>query len=80
MKHNPLMHVVDLHNIADTTGSHMELGAVQAINRFCNKKSIFVVGYGEDGEKLHPWIRESCLRIEDDIEVLAHYIKDYLMV
>ena len=71
--------VVNLEGICDSVGSHMELGALQAINRFCGKKSIFVVGLG-NSENLHPWIKESCLRIEKNIEDLGYYIKEYLMV
>lgn len=71
--------VVNLKNIESTIGSHMELGAVQGINRF-TEKHIFVVGFGEIKENLHPWIKESCMRIEDNIEDIADYINTYLLV
>ena len=71
--------VVNLKNIDTTIGSHMELGAVQAINRF-TEKHIYVVGLGDPNMNLHPWIRESCMRIEEDILNLAEYINTYLLV
>jgi len=69
--------IVNLDGIEDTIGSHMELGAVQGINRF-GDKHIFVVGLGKP-ENLHPWIRESCIRIEDDYAKAAEYIVEYLL-
>ncbi len=69
--------VVNLDGIEDTTGSHMELGAVQGINRF-GDKHIFVIGLGKD-ENLHPWIRETCIRIEEDYAKAAEYITEYLL-
>lgn len=69
--------IVNLDGIEDTTGSHMELGAVQGINRF-GDKHIFVVGLGKP-ENLHPWIKESCIRIEEDYAKAAEYIVEYLL-
>ena len=69
--------IVNLDGIEDTIGSHMELGAVQGINRF-GDKHIFVVGLGK-GDGLHPWIKETCIRIEDDYAKAAEYIVEYLL-
>lgn len=69
--------VVNLDGIEDTTGSHMELGAVHGINMF-GDKHIFVIGLGKD-ENLHPWIKESCIRIEDSCSKVAEYICNYLL-
>lgn len=69
--------IVNLDGIDSTVGSHMELGAVQGINRF-GDKHIFVVGLGKD-DGLHPWIKESCIRIEDDYAKAAEYIVEYLL-
>ena len=69
--------IVNLDGIEDTTGSHMELGAVQGINRF-GDKHIFVVGLGKS-DNLHPWIKESCIRIEEDYAKAAEYIVEYLL-
>lgn len=69
--------IVNLDGIEDTIGSHMELGAVQGINRF-GDKHIFVIGLGKD-DGLHPWIKESCIRIEDDYAKAAEYIVEYLL-
>lgn len=69
--------VVNLNQIDTTIGSHMELGAVQAINMF-GDKHIFVIGIGK-AENLHPWIKEVCMRIEENESDAALYIKDYLL-
>lgn len=69
--------IVNLDGIEDTTGSHMELGAVQGINRF-GDKHIYVVGLGKS-DNLHPWIKESCIRIEEDYAKAAEYIVEYLL-
>lgn len=69
--------IVNLDGIDSTVGSHMELGAVQGINRF-GDKHIFVIGLGKD-DGLHPWIKESCIRIEDDYAKAAEYIVEYLL-
>lgn len=70
--------IVNLDGIDSTVGSHMELGAVQGINRF-GDKHIFVIGLGKD-DNLHPWIKESCIRIEDDYAKAAEYICEYLLI
>ena len=70
--------VVDFNGIESTTGSHMELGAVQGINRF-GDKYIYVIGIGKE-ENLHPWIKETCMRIEDNYSDAAQYIVEYLLI
>lgn len=70
--------VVDFDGIDSTIGTHMEIGAVQGINRF-GDKYIYVVGVGEE-KKLHPWIKESCMRIENNLDDLAQYIAEYLVI
>ena len=70
--------VVNFDKINTTTGSHMELGAVNGINRF-GDKYIFVIGFGKTNG-VHPWILESCNRIEDTVEDVASYISNYIAV
>lgn len=70
--------IVDLNQIDSTIGSHMELGAVQGINRF-GDRYIYVIGVGNT-ENLHPWIKETCMRIEDNYSDAAKYIAEYLLV
>ena len=70
--------IVDLNQIDSTIGSHMELGAVQGINRF-GDRYIYVIGVGNE-ENLHPWIKETCMRIEDNFSDAAKYITGYLLV
>ena len=70
--------VVDFKEIDSTIGSHMELGAIQGINRF-GDKYIYVVGIGDD-TNLHPWIKETCNRIESSYSRAAEYIVEYLLV
>lgn len=76
--HNCDIVVVNLDEIDSTIGSHMELGAVQGINRF-GDKYIYVIGVGSE-KNLHPWIKETCTRIEDNYFDAAEYIVDYLLV
>lgn len=70
--------IVDFDGIESTTGSHMELGAVQGINRF-GDRYIYVVGIGDENN-IHPWIRETCIRIEKNYSDAANYIKEYLLI
>lgn len=70
--------VVDFNGIDSTIGSHMELGAVQGINRFSNKY-IYVIGVGEE-QNLHPWIKKTCNRIENNYLDASRYIVEYLLV
>ena len=71
--------LVDLTTIDDTIGSHMELGACNAINMF-GGRHIFVVGIGKSQKPLHPWIEETCIRIEEYAEAAAEFVCDYLLV
>lgn len=71
--------IVNLDGIESSIGTHMELGAVQGINRFSGKH-IYVVGIGSPSQELHPWIREACIRIEADMDDAAEYIAKYLLV
>ena len=71
--------IVNLDGIESSIGTHMELGAVQGINRFSGKH-IYVVGIGSPSQELHPWIREACIRIEADMDNAAEYIAKYLLV
>lgn len=71
--------IVNLAGIESTIGTHMELGAVQGINRFSGKH-IYVVGIGTPTKELHPWIKESCIRIEPNLQDAAKYIAEYLLV
>ena len=70
--------IVDFDGIDTTIGSHVELGAVQGINRF-GDKYIYVVGVGDENN-LHPWIKESCNRIESNYYDAARYVAEYLLV
>jgi hypothetical protein len=76
--HNCDIVIVNLDGIDSTTGSHMELGAVQGINRF-GDKYIYVIGIGND-ENLHPWIKGTCNRIENNYSDAVKYIIEYLLV
>lgn len=70
--------VVDLSTIADSIGTHIELGVVNAMNQF-GYKHIHVVGVGTPNTD-HPWLSLSLLRQEDDLEDAADYIVDYLLL
>lgn len=70
--------VVDLTTIADSIGTHMELGIVEAMNEF-GYKHINVVGVGAPNTN-HPWIPLSVFRCEDTLEDAADFIIDYLLI
>lgn len=66
--------IVNLPYIESSIGSHMELGAAYV------NKNIHVIGVGKPTSPLHPWIENTCLRIEEDYEKAAEYIVDYLLI
>ena len=70
--------VVDLSTVADSIGTCMELGFIEAINQM-GTKHIHVVGVGHPATD-HPWLHEVPLRIEDTVEGAAEYIAAYLLV
>lgn len=70
--------VVNLDNIADSIGTHMELGFIEAMNQFGNHH-IHVIGIGEPNVE-HPWLHEMMSRIEPTIADAAVYIAEYLLV
>lgn len=70
--------VVDLNTIADSIGTHIELGIAEAMNEF-GYKHIHVIGIGEPNTD-HPWIPLTTLRIEPTVEKAAEYIVNYLLV
>lgn len=69
--------VVNLDGIADSIGTHIELGFINGVNML-GGKHIYVVGIGK-AENLHPWIELSMLRVEPDIDSACWYINDYLL-
>ena len=70
--------IVDLTTIADSIGTHIELGIIESINRTCNK-NIFVVGVGQPNIN-HPWISLGIFHQENTLEDAAKYIINYLLV
>lgn len=70
--------IVDLRTIADSIGTHVELGIVEAINTISNK-FVYVIGIGEPNID-HPWISQSVFHREDTLEDAADYIINYLLV
>ena len=72
--------IVNTDHVNDSTGTHYELAMCDAINRL-TLNHIFVIGVGETKpEDLHPWIAESIMRYEQNIEDAAAYITDYLLI
>jgi len=72
--------IVNTDYVADSTGTHYELAMCDAVNRLTNNH-IFVVGIGNTKpENLHPWIAESIMRYEHDIQDAAEYIVNYLLI
>lgn len=77
--HNSDIVIVYLPNIESSIGTNIELGVINGINMFTDKY-IPVVGIGIPTCSLHPWIEDTCLRIEKDFESAADYIATYLLV
>lgn len=70
--------VVNLSNIKDSIGTHMELGIIKAVNAMSDKH-IFVVGLG-DVNVDHPWINTSLFHSEKTIDEAADFICKYLLI
>ena len=69
--------VVNLNNIADSIGTHMELGFIEALNQ-TGSKHIYVIGIGQANCN-HPWFNEVLHRREDTVDDAANYICTYLL-
>ena len=69
--------VVNLNNIADSIGTHMELGFIEALNQ-TGSKHIYVIGIGQANCN-HPWFNEVLHRREDTVNDAANYICTYLL-
>ena len=70
--------IVNLSNIKDSIGTHMEMGIIKAINMIGNK-FIYVVGLGKENVD-HPWISSSIFHKEETIEKVADYVCKYLLI
>lgn len=70
--------VVNLENIGDSIGTHMELGFIEAMNQM-STKHIHLIGFGKPYVE-HPWLNEVLLRREDTLKQAAAYISAYLLV
>lgn len=70
--------IVDLSTIADSIGTHIELGIIEAINQTSNKH-IYTVGVGKPNIQ-HPWISLGIFHREDTLEDAADYISQYLIL
>ena len=70
---------MNLDGIESSIGTHYELAAIDAHNH-SNNHFIYVIGIGEMKDDLHPWIKDSIFRHEEDIQAAANYIADYLLI
>lgn len=70
--------VVNLTTIAESIGTHIELGIIEAMNEF-GYKHIHLIGVGELNV-IHPWIQMGMLRQENTLEDAADYISTYLLL
>lgn len=70
--------VVNLSNIADSIGTHIELGIVEAMNEF-GYKHIHLIGVGEPNTS-HSWIQMGMLKTVKTVEEAADYISTYLLL
>lgn len=71
--------IVNIDGLAKSIGSHFEMAMAYAVNHF-GGKHISVIGINENNEEMHPWIKESFLRVEDSLSDAADYIVDYLII
>lgn len=69
--------VVEFDGIESSVGSCMELGYANAMNDF-GDKHIFIIAYNNTGKNVHPWVMDSCIRVEDSLEDIAYYIANYI--
>ena len=70
--------IVDLSTISGSIGTHMELGAIAAVNKV-SSKNIYVVGFGKPDTE-HPWIENGVFHSEETAEDVADYIVNYLLI
>ena len=70
--------VANIDDICSSVGSLVEIGAVYTLNMF-SQKHISVIGISKNSV-IHPWIKNTCLRIEEDYDSAADYIVRYLLV
>ena len=70
--------ILNLENIAESSGTQYELGVVESMNSF-GSKHIHLIGVGHPDTD-HPWIGLSLLRREDTLEDAAEYITNYLLI
>lgn len=70
--------VVNLEGITESIGTHYELATANVINT-TSIKHIYVIGFGNPGVELHPWIEQSLHRREDTLDAATDYICRYLL-
>lgn len=70
--------IVNLSNIADSIGTHIEIGIVEAMNEF-GYKHIHLIGVGEPNT-YHPWIQMGMFKTVKTVEEAADYISTYLLL
>lgn len=59
-------------NRPESVGTAMELMLAKELR-------IPVIGLNEDGKELHPWLKECCVRICDDMYELVEYVVEYFL-
>lgn len=59
-------------NRPDSIGTAIEIAVAY-------ERRIPVIGLNENGEKLHPWLDESCIRIFTDMKEMCEHIVDYYL-
>ncbi|SCY31518.1 hypothetical protein [Ruminococcus sp. YE282] len=70
--------VINLSNIKNSIGTHIELGVVQAANRLPGHH-ITTIGIGEPNTD-HPWIKSSIFYSVKDTVEAADFICKYLLI
>ena len=68
--------IVNLEGLSSNDGTKIELFEANY------KRKIPVIAFGERGlyEDLHPWIKNSITRVEDNPQDVVNYIRDFYMI
>lgn len=71
--------VVNIKDINSSVGTHFELATALATNNNSNHH-IYIVGFGESDERLHPWIENAIEFRTDNITEASDLIAHYLLI
>ena len=68
--------IVNLNGLATSDGSKIEIFEAN----YNHKIPVLAFGDKELYDNLHPWIKENITRVEDNMQDVVAYIKDFYMI